>query len=93
MRALLRDHLNGERCALPTLPPQTEARGTVGRVEGNTKMSDLQKATHRTMRTAAREYIRERVTGKRREIKRETDQEIRDAMARAGWMASEGSAS
>ena len=46
-------------------------------------MSKLQRATYSTMRQAAREYIRERVTGRRRELKRETDAEIREAMERA----------
>lgn len=53
-------------------------------------MSKLQRATFKVMRQAAREYIRERVTGKRRELERETDQEIRDAMERHGWMVAEG---
>ena len=52
-------------------------------------MSKLQRATFSTMRQAAREYIRERVTGRRRESKRETDAEIREAMERAGWLSAE----
>ena len=52
-------------------------------------MSKLKRATFKVMRQAAREYIRERVTGKRREIRRETDEEIREAVERHGWMVAE----
>jgi hypothetical protein len=34
----------------------------------------------RTMRQAAREYIRQRVTGRREELRRESDAEIREAI-------------
>jgi hypothetical protein len=43
-------------------------------------LQTLQQRTHDTMRQASREYIRERITGQRREVRRETDAEIREAI-------------
>jgi len=45
-------------------------------------LQTLQQRSHDTMRQASREYIRERVTGMRREVRRETEVEIREAISR-----------
>lgn len=47
----------------------------------STNMRMLARITDEIGRRASREYIRERVTGVRREIARETDAEIRAAIA------------